>query len=223
MARLARALGEPARLRMLTLLMEGRALTAKEMAYGAGVEPATGTWHLRKLEDAGLVSVAAQGRHKYFRLASRPVARAVEALMAVAPRDEREPLARPLHDPVRVARFCYDHLAGALGTGLAEVLASRGLLRPQGEALCLTVAGEAWCRSFGIGLAGLRRQRRRFAYACLDWSERRNHVGGALGAAIAERIVSLGWIARKRDSRVVLLTAAGKRGLRQSFGLKLPG
>ncbi len=218
--RLARTIGEPSRIRMLSLLMAGRALTAKELAYGAGVEPATATAHLQRLGADGFIESTAQGRHKYFRLASQQVAQLIESLMALAPpaalRSTRQP-----HGPICEARFCYDHLAGRLGTGLSDALLQRRLLQHRDGSFALSAAGERWCGAFGIDLAELRRARRRFAHPCLDWSERRDHLGGALGAALAQRLLDLNWIERNRHSRVVGITAAGRDGLVQQFGLDL--
>ncbi len=209
----ARTLGDPTRIRMLTLLMEGRALTAKELAYGAGVEPATATAHLKRLLEDRLVAVAVQGRHKYVRLASPDVAQLLELMMAVAPRTAlRRPQPR-VEEKLRQARMCYDHLAGELGIGLTDALVAQGLLRKEADAFAVTRKGAAWFGELGIDLDAIRGKRRKFAPQCLDWSERRDHLGGALGAALAERLVELGWIARKRNSRAVSVTEAGRRKL----------
>jgi DNA-binding transcriptional ArsR family regulator len=220
--RLARTIGDMTRIRMLTLLMEGRVLTAKELAYGAGVEPATATAHLRRLEDDGFVGSTAQGRHKYFRLASADVAQLIESLMVVAPQMKPRKEPKQSGDRIRVARFCYDHLAGQLGTRLTESLLSRGLLLEQDKAFALSAAGEDWFGSFGIDLPAVRRTRRAFAYRCLDWSERKDHLAGALGAALAERMVALGWITRNKNSRIVSISPIGRRALARRFGVSLP-
>jgi DNA-binding transcriptional ArsR family regulator len=218
-SRLARTIGDMTRIRMLTLLMEGRALTAKELAYGAGVEPATATAHLRRLQDDDFVVSAAHGRNKYFQLASPEVARLVEALMVVAP--TLKPNSGQQGQPIRLARFCYDHLAGEIGTQLTEFLVARGLLLKEERAFLPSADGEAWFRSFGIDLPALRQTRRELAYRCLDWSERRDHLAGALGAAMAQRMIELGWISRKKDSRVVAISTKGRRALARRFGISL--
>lgn len=216
---LARTIGDPTRIKMLTLLMEGRALTAKELAYGAGVEPATATAHLKRLLEERLVSVAVQGRHKYVRLASPDVAQLMELMMAVAPRaNVRRPAPR-VEEKLRHARMCYDHLAGELGIGITDGLVKQGLLRKEEDAFAVTRKGAAWFGELGIDLDKTRGQRRKFASQCLDWSERRDHLGGALGAALAERLIDLGWIARKRNSRAVVVTAAGAAKLREELEL----
>ena len=224
MTRIATTIGDASRIRMLMLLMEGRALTAKELALGAGIEPGTATPHLKRLVDDGLLESAAQGRHKYFRFASAEVAQLVESLMRVAP-PRKSLAASATREPIRQARFCYDHLAGSLGTSLlAMLLRKRWLEDGAGHArqFQLTPAGEKAMAAFGLDLPALRGKRRQFACACLDWSERRDHLGGALGAALAQHFTQQEWITRKKHSRVVLITVAG--GTRFSrMGLKLPG
>lgn len=218
-ARLARAIGDATRIRMLNALMEGRALTAKELAYGSNIAPATATAHLSKLESEGLVTATTQGRHKYFRLASAEVAHVIESLTALAPQPHNA--APRSEQPIRIARFCYDHLAGRLGTRLTEALTVRGLLATDDKLFMVTRKGESWFASFDIDLARLRRSRRKFAYPCLDWSERRDHLGGALGAAVAQRFIALGWIEKNRRSRLVSVTRTGKRGLMKELGVSL--
>jgi DNA-binding transcriptional ArsR family regulator len=218
-ARLARTIGDSTRIHMLNALMEGRALTAKELAYGAGIAPATATAHLSKLENEGLVSATAQGRHKYFRLASAEVAHLIESLSALAPQPSTA--ARKVEQPIRIARFCYDHLAGRLGTRLAEALTARGVLAKADKTFTVTRKGESWFETFDIDLSALRRGRRKFAYPCLDWSERRDHLGGALGAALAQRLIALGWIEKNRRSRVISVTRAGARALAREFAISL--
>jgi len=222
LARLASTVGDPRRIQMLALLMEGRALTAKELALGAGITPATATSHLRRLLDDGLLASTSQGRHKYFRLASEQVAHLVESLMQVAPR--RRPEAAPASEPIRHARYCYDHLAGSLGTGLLATLLRKGWLVNDADPaavkqLDLTPKGAKAFTALGIDLAGARARRRQFACRCLDWSERRDHLGGALGAALAEHLLAEHWIERKKHSRVVLVTDFGQAQLAQ-LGLR---
>ncbi|KAA0011831.1 winged helix-turn-helix transcriptional regulator [Billgrantia pellis] len=220
LARLARTLGEPTRLNMLSLLMEGRALTAKELAYGAGVQPATATEHLKRLQTDGLVEATSQGRHKYFRLATPEVAHAIESLMVVARPLPARTLRRQPSEAMSAARYCYDHVAGRLGTGIAEWLFRHRLIYPEGEAVTLTPEGERWFTAFGIDIAEVRRRRRRFAYCCLDWSERCDHLGGALGAALTQRLQELDWIRRCKRSRAIEISEAGRLALAETFGLE---
>lgn len=207
---------------MLALLMNGRALTAKELAYGAGVEPATASTHLQRLQSDALVEMRAQGRHKYFRLASPAVAQCVEALMAVAPRASSvgDP---PPREPIHLARLCYDHLAGRLGTEILRVLVDRKVVVMDEAQLSVTASGERWFAAFGIDLAALRSSRRQFARRCLDWSERHEHLGGAVGAALAARFLETGWVRRRSDSRVLIVTPRGVDALHQHFGLRWTG
>lgn len=213
----AKIIGDATRIRMLQLLMEGRALTAKELAYGAHVEPATATQHLRRLLEGGLVSVKVQGRHKYFRLASPVVAELMELLMVLAPDQKTRAPSPRIEEPLRRGRMCYDHLAGELGIGITEGLVKQGLLRKEADSFAVTKRGGAWFAELGINLEAARTLRRKFAASCLDWSERRDHLGGALGAALAERLVDLGWIARRRNCRALTVTEAGRRKLAEHF------
>jgi DNA-binding transcriptional ArsR family regulator len=215
LARLAGAVGDARRIGMLALLMEGRALTAKELALGAGIEPATATSHLKRLQDDGLVEATSQGRHKYFRFASDDVAHMVETMMRIAPRRPAARAAAP--EPIRAARFCYDHLAGGLGTGLFASMLKQGWLRGDGsdpKQLAVTAKGEKALQSLGLDVESARARRRQFACRCLDWSERQDHLGGALGAALAEHFRASKWIERQKHSRVVRVTGAGREGFR---------
>jgi DNA-binding transcriptional ArsR family regulator len=223
LARLAATVGDPRRIQMLALLMEGRALTAKELALGSGITPATATSHLRRLLHDGLLASTSQGRHKYFRLASEQVAHLIESLMQVAPR--RQPGSAHAAEPIRQARYCYDHLAGSLGTGLLALLLRKGwlvndLADTTAKQLELTPRGVKAFTSLGLDVATTRTRRRQFACRCLDWSERRDHLGGALGAALAEHLQASHWIERKKHSRVVAVTALGREQLAQ-WGLRL--
>lgn len=214
LGRIAATIGDARRIRMLSLLMEGRALTAKELALGAGVEPATASAHLKRLLEDGLLEAAAQGRHRYFRFASEQVAQLVEALMRVAP---RSPVAIKVStpQPLRRARYCYDHLAGALGTGLLALMLRKGWLADDAEPkqLAVTPRGGKALAGLGIDVDAARGRRRQFACRCLDWSERRDHLGGALGAAIAQELQARKWIERRKHSREVRITRAGEEGL----------
>jgi DNA-binding transcriptional ArsR family regulator len=216
LARIAATVGDARRIQMLSLLMEGRALTAKELALGAGIEPATASAHLKRLLDDGLLASASQGRHKYFRFASEHVAQLVESLMRVAPR-RPVPTAAQHEEPIRRARFCYDHLAGSLGTGLFTLMLKKGWLAdeaPQAKELRLTPRGEKALTTLHVDVAAAHARRRQFACRCLDWSERRDHLGGALGAAVAQQLQSLHWIERRKHSREVKVTVQGAEGLR---------
>jgi DNA-binding transcriptional ArsR family regulator len=213
--RVAATIGDPTRIRMLLLLMEGRSLTAKELAYGAGVEPATASAHLRRLEADALITSLSSGRYKYFGLRSPAVAEMIESLL-VAPEKPADPRRSVVPENLRAARLCYDHLAGQLGTEVSEKLLSRGWLTQLDAthgAYDVTPEGEQALAAIGVDVNALRNGRRRFAYGCMDWSERRPHLAGALGAAVAERCIALGWLARQKHSRALSMTEAGQREL----------
>ena len=215
-SRIAATIGDPTRIRMLLLLMEGRSLTAKELAYGAGVEPATASAHLRRLEADALITSLASGRYKYFGLRSPAVAELIESLLVVAPEKPADPRRSTVPENLRAARLCYDHLAGSLGTDVSARLLARGWIVQQGDTHAeyeVTPDGARAFAAIGIDVTALRAGRRRFAYGCMDWSERRPHLAGALGAAVAERCIALGWLARQKHSRALAVTEAGQREL----------
>jgi DNA-binding transcriptional ArsR family regulator len=214
--------GDPARASMLVALMDGRALTAKELAFAAGVSPQTTSGHLAKLADGHLLTCIRQGRHRYFRVASPLVARMLESITLVSA-IEAPPRHRPRSpgdDALRRARTCYDHLAGRLGVALADGLVARGAVILSDDGGEITTEGAAFLEDrLALEVAGIPR-RRAFCRPCLDWSERRPHLAGALGAALAGRCFALGWIERIRDSRAVAVTARGRDGLKEVFHIE---
>jgi DNA-binding transcriptional ArsR family regulator len=218
--RIAALIGEHARAEILTALMTGQALTATELAQVAGVTKQTVSAHLAKLLDAQLLAVEAQGRHRYFRLADRDVAQLLESLMGIAYRTGAVRLRSSPREPaLRKARVCYDHLAGEIGVLLYESLERQRFLRPGGEGPTLTKSGRELCAQIGIDLEALARQRRPLCRACLDWSVRRHHLAGSVGAALLDRCLELGWAKRAKDSRVVNFSASGEKALGERFGL----
>ena len=216
---IAALVGDHARAEIMTALLAGQALTATELADVAGVTKATASAHLAKLVDARLLAVERQGRHRYFRLADRDVAQLLEALMGVASRAGAVRLRPGPREPaLRKARVCYDHLAGDLGVLVFDSLVRQRCLRRDDEAPRLTARGRRFCAAIGIDADALARGRRPLCRACLDWSVRRHHLAGALGAALLERCLAAGWARRARHSRVVVFSAAGERALRQHVG-----
>ena len=210
-ASVAALIGDPARARMLTALMGGIALTATELAAEAGVTPSTASTHLAKMAEAQILAVEKQGRDRYFRLADDDVGEVLEGLMAVAMRPSLR--RRGPSDPaLRTARVCYDHLAGEMGVRLFDSLKSHDLLS-------LTSGSEAFFQRFGIDAAALAASRRPFCRTCVDWSERRFHLAGGLGAAILQRVFALRWARRALDSRAVVFSPHGDRAFRAQFGL----
>jgi DNA-binding transcriptional ArsR family regulator len=208
--------GDPARANMLAALSGGMALTASELAGEAGVTSQTASSHLAKLESAGFISVTRQGRHRYFRLADDDVAHMLESIMSVAARTGQMRTRPGPSDPaMRRARVCYDHLAGEMGVRLLDGLLRTRRIAQMGDALRLTRDGESFMREFRIDLDGLAGARRPLCRACLDWSMRRHHLGGSLGAALFARFQALKWIARDKESRTVRFTPSGEAGFRR--------
>ena len=219
-AEIAGLVGEPARASMLSALLDGRALTATELAYAARVTAQTASTHLAKLTDAGLITQIKDGRYRYFRLASPKVAQMIDGIMAVAL--ENRPRFRPLSRLARQlgsARICYDHLAGRLSVDLADFFIEHEYVVFGDEAAEVTEEGGRFLTGFGIDLCAVGAKRRHFCRSCLDWTERRPHIGGAIGAALANRCFDLGWAERVKDSRAVIVTASGKRGFLETFGI----
>jgi DNA-binding transcriptional ArsR family regulator len=222
LAEVAALVGDPARANILTALMGGHALTAGELVHATGVSPQTTSGHLGKLADGRLIACVKQGRHRYYRIATPRVAEMLESIMAVAvdaPPRHRPPSKRD--EAMRVARTCYDHFAGKLGVGITEALCARGHVTLSDEGGELNESGIAFFEEFGIDLAAARNRRRIFCRPCLDWTERRPHLGGTVGAVLAQRCFDLKWLQRMRDSRALIVTPAGRRGLSDAFGLSL--
>ncbi len=221
-AALAALIADNSRAAMIAALLGGRALPASELARLAGVTPQTASAHLRKLQDSGLISCERYGRHRYFALSGPHVAELWEALAPLAPPAPIRSLrAATVAGALADARTCYDHLAGRLGVALADVLLERGwLLSHDGEWL-LTFAGRSGLAAFGIEVSSLDAGNRRLIGRCLDWSERRPHLSGALGAAIARHCLELGWLTPAQGSRALRVTDVGREGLANVFGLSL--
>jgi DNA-binding transcriptional ArsR family regulator len=217
-APLAALLGDPARANMLTALLAGEALTAGELAREAGVTAQTASSHLSKLAQGGLVSERRQGRHAYFALAGADVAGLLEKLMSLAERTgHRRTRSGPAEPALRRARVCYDHLAGDLGVALFDGLLARRVLARRGDELALSRRGEAFIRDFGIDLDAAAAGRRALCKDCLDWSVRRSHLAGSLGAALLTRIYELGWARREKNSRIVTFSPPGLRAFEKTF------
>lgn len=216
--RIAALIGDNTRADILTALMTGQALTATELAGVAGVTKQTVSAHLAKLLDARLLAVESQGRHRYYRLADTDVAELLENLTGVAYRTGAlRTRSSPREPALRKARVCYDHLAGELGVMVYDGLEQRGCLHQAAESLELTDQGRTFCEKFGINFVHLANTRRPLCRTCLDWSVRRNHLAGALGAALLQRMFSMGWARREKGTRVLRFTVEGERKLRERF------
>jgi DNA-binding transcriptional ArsR family regulator len=220
MAEVASLVGDPARANILCALLGGRALTATELSFAAGVSPQTASGHLGKLLAARLVLLMKQGRHRYYRLAGPHIGHMLESIMAVAltapprfqPTSKRD-------GTLRRARTCCDHIAGLLGVRLAERLSEREFVILGAEAGEVTPEGEDFLAELGIDLTAARTKRRVFCRPCVDWTERVPHIGGSVGAALASRCFEMNWIERVGDSRALTITPSGRHGLREKFGL----
>jgi DNA-binding transcriptional ArsR family regulator len=228
-AEVAALAGDPARAGMLHALMDGRALTASELAYVAGITPQTASAHLARMATAGLLTVEQQGRHRYHRLASAAVAQMMESIMQVAsgPGSTRPPrVVGPKDAALRMARTCYDHLAGRLGVALADALVGGGHVELASDGGLLTDAGVKFFDRIGLDVDAVKvrsgkRSARILCRPCLDWSERRFHIAGRIGAALCSHCLGQGWILRVRDSRAVTITPKGERVFREQFGAQL--
>ncbi|HWA29737.1 MAG TPA: helix-turn-helix domain-containing protein [Rhizomicrobium sp.] len=219
-APIAALAGDPARANMLAALLAGKALTATELANEAGITAQTASSHLAKLESGGLIAGVKQGRHRYFRLSGADVAEMLEKMMGVAARAGHLRTRPGPSDPkVRRARVCYDHLAGEMGVAMFDGLARRGVIAARGEDVHLTRKGEGFVTGLGIDLDALAQGRRPLCKSCLDWSQRRSHLAGSLGAALLDCIYDQGWAMRDRKSRAVLFTRSGEARFRSFFAV----
>jgi DNA-binding transcriptional ArsR family regulator len=219
---IASAIGEPARARMLYCLLDGRARTSTELAVVADVTPSTASVHLQRLKMQRLVKVFAQGKHRYYSLEGANVAAALEALSVLAG-GSRDRFVPNTPNRLRAARTCYDHIAGALGVSLHDRFKALGWLSEGPDApnaYEITMAGLKAFEAVGIDIEAARKLRRRFAYGCVDWSERRPHIGGALGEAILKIALKRKWVVQDLDSRALGVTSVGRREMLNRFGLQ---
>ena len=224
-------IGGRARASMLIALVASDGLPARALACEANISPQAASAHLSKLLGAGLVTYEQRGRHRYYRLRAGHVAHVIEALAALdrsapavpaAPASSSAPeVPAAPSDPLHAARTCYDHLGGTLAVALTDALVANGWLTAQGAGYEPTVTGSRVFRQWGVSVIALRVRRRAFARACPDWSARRRHVGGALGAALMRAFIGRGWLLADADSRAVHLTAEGREGLATTCGVRL--
>lgn len=216
----ASLLSDSSRSIMLTYMLDGRYHTSGELARAAGITPQTASFHLKKLEEAGFLDQTKQGRHRYYGLKDPAIAQIIESLLTITPAAPVSSFKQAAEDQaIRYARTCYDHLAGSLGIQVAKALVDSGYVVQDHDQYILTTKGETFFTSFDINLETTRRKRRSFCHCCLDWSERKHHLAGALGHAMLERFLELDWLRKKSDSRALLLTEEGKYGFAEVFGL----
>jgi DNA-binding transcriptional ArsR family regulator len=221
LARIGTLLADPKRAKILLALLGGTPQPASALADAAGASRSLASAHLRKLVEGGLVTVQPRGRQRLYEISGQPVADAIEGLMQLSPPTQ----VRSLRDAnrkenLRQARFCYDHLAGVLGVSLTEALLDRGALEVADGGFAVTAGGVDALAELGVDVPALQRLRRPLTRACLDWTERRHHLAGALGAAMASRLKARGWIEHGAQGRIVRVTPAGKRGLRTWVGVE---
>ncbi len=219
----AALLAEPARVKIINSLLDGRALPATELAFSANISPQTASNHLFKLLESQLVEVETQGRHRYYRLSSPEVAEAIEALARILPKARKKTAKEsPEQQALRFARHCYNHLAGTLAVEIAEKLLERRILMSHaGKFYHVTAQGVSWFSELGIEVDSLGSNRSGLAKKCLDWTERRYHLAGPLGTSLFKRFVSLNWITKRRDSRCMRLTAKGRTGLERLLAISI--
>jgi DNA-binding transcriptional ArsR family regulator len=217
----AQLMGDPSRLAMLMSLLGGKALPASDLAHAARISPQTASSHLGKLVDGGLLFHESYGRHKYFRLANQEVAHALESLLAISPSKPVRSLRESNElNHLRHARTCYDHLAGKIGVALTDRLVDMRLLEESGKDYVLSPEGKEKLRNWGVEVDTSPKKRRHYARQCLDWSERRYHLAGNLGAEITKRLFELKWIERLPNGRAIRVTNEGIQGLSSEFGLQ---
>ncbi|MDY8023899.1 winged helix-turn-helix domain-containing protein [Paenibacillus polymyxa] len=221
-AMIASLVSEPSRAAILTALLDGRFHTASELAHMAGIKPQTASFHLAKMTEAQVVTVEKQGRHRYFGIQDPEVAQVMESLLSIAP---PVPIKSFTHasenEALRLARTCYDHVAGQLGVQLMSFFIQKGILSEDQDGLHITEQGEIFFTDFQIDLKKTRQKRRSFSHKCLDWSERRHHLAGALGSAVLDRLFELHWIERLPTTRAIRITTDGKRGFKEIFSIEV--
>ncbi|KEO79698.1 winged helix-turn-helix domain-containing protein [Paenibacillus polymyxa] len=221
-AMIASLVSEPSRAAILTALLDGRFHTASELAHMAGIKPQTASFHLAKMTEAHVVTVEKQGRHRYYGIQDPEVAQVMESFLSIAPPVPIKSFKQASeNEAIRLARTCYDHVAGQLGVQLMNFFMQKGILSEDQDGLHITDQGETFFTDFQIDLTKTRQKRRSFSHKCLDWSERRHHLAGALGSAILDRLFELHWIERLPTTRAIRITAEGKRGFKEIFSIEV--
>ncbi|MGG0120465.1 ArsR/SmtB family transcription factor [Bacillus paranthracis] len=219
---IATLVSEASRAAILTVLLDGRFHPASELAYMAGIKPQTASFHLTKMVDANVVIVEKQGRHRYYGIRNPEVAQVMESFLSIAPPIEIKSLKQAAEDKaMRLARTCYDHLAGNLGVQLTDSLIKIGVIYEEKDGFTVTEKGESFFTNFQIDLERVKKKRRSFTHKCLDWSERRHHLAGALGNALLERLLELNWVQRLPKTRAIKITADGEKGLKETFSFDI--
>ena len=218
----ASLIGDPTRASILWTLLDGRAFTATELAVSANTSPQNISMHLGKLLEADLLCVEKQGRHKYYRFSNKEVAYAVEAMANLVPKPEVSLKNKPEnYPPIKFCRTCYDHLAGKIGVALTDSLLEQKIIIEKNNAYEISPEGEKWFFRFGINIEEAQKQKRIFLKPCLDWSERRNHIAGSIGALLLNKMIAEDWLRKTKDSRAMIITGKGEKELLKNFKIAL--
>ncbi|MGO4772383.1 ArsR/SmtB family transcription factor [Flavobacterium sp. W22_SRS_FK3] len=211
-------IGDPTRASILWTLLDGRAFTATELAIAVQTSPQSLSMHLAKLLAADLLSVEKQGRHKYYKFSNKEVAYAVEEIANLIPKDKISAIKKTEnYPPIQFCRTCYDHLAGKIGVALTDSLLEQKIIVEKNNAFEISAVGEKWFSDFGINLEGAQKQKRIFLKPCLDWSERRNHMAGSVGALLLNKMIKEDWLRKTTNSRVITITGKGEKELLKYF------
>jgi DNA-binding transcriptional ArsR family regulator len=218
----ASLIGDPTRASILWTLLDGRAFTATELAVSANTSPQNISMHLGKLLEADLLCVEKQGRHKYYRFSNKEVAYAVEAMANLVPKPEVSLKNKSEnYPPIKFCRTCYDHLAGKIGVALTDSLLEQKIIIEKNNAYEISPEGEKWFSRFGINIEESQKQKRIFLKPCLDWSERRNHIAGSIGALLLNKMIAEDWLRKTKDSRAMIITGKGEKELLKNFKIAL--
>ncbi|MEP6931263.1 MAG: winged helix-turn-helix domain-containing protein, partial [Flavobacterium sp.] len=209
----ASLIGDPTRAVVMWTLLDGKAFTATELSIIANTSPQNISMHLAKLLDAGLLCVEKQGRHKYYRFSNKDVAYAIEALASLIPPVVPQKNNPVKHSPIKHCRTCYDHLAGKIGVAVAESLLEQNIILDSDNKFEVSSEGVKWFSDFGINMEDIKKQRRLFLKPCLDWSERKNHIAGSLGASLLDKMMADDWLRKIKDSRAIQITGKGEKEL----------
>lgn len=221
-ASIATLISEPSRAAMLTALLDGRFHPASSLAYIAGVKPQTASFHLKKMKESNVIRVERHGRHRYYGLMNHEIATILESFLSVAPNIEIKSFKQATQDKaIRYARTCYDHLAGQLGVKITDSLLHNEYLENNEDSFIVTQKGEKFFAELKIDLQEVRKKRRTYISKCLDWSERRHHISGAVGHALLERLLELQWLRRHPDTRAIKITKEGEKNIQNIFGITL--
>ncbi|WP_166921777.1 ArsR/SmtB family transcription factor [Flavobacterium poyangense] len=215
--KIASLIGDPTRAAIMWSLLDGKAFTATELSITANTSPQNISMHLAKLLDAGLLYVEKQGRHKYYRFSNKEVAYAIEAMASLVPPVTVQKKNSEKHSPIKHCRTCYDHLAGKIGVAVAESLLEQNIILNSDAKLEVSSKGVKWFSDFGIDIDEVKKQRRIFLKPCLDWSERKNHIAGSLGALLLDKMLADDWLRRTKDSRAIQITGKGEKELLRYF------